>query len=95
MCFATLKDKRWLSRTLIVTTRSGQFEICYNANGIGYEEILVDGISVIRKKSIAWYVPEFVFRVGEFDATVKVRVWVWFQLKSFSLEIDGETVYSE
>ena len=95
MIVANLIVKNWLYRKINVITSEGVFEIVYDGNGLGYEEVLVDGEIATRINSYLWYVPKFEFFVGSLRAKITVSVWVWLQIRSFAIEIDNETVYSE
>lgn len=98
MASAFLIERTWLKRVFEVTLDdSGQrpYKVVYHGRGIGYEAISVDGAIVSRHTSLLWFVPHFPFRIGGQDATIDVRVWPWFAIRSFRLSIDGETLYSE
>lgn len=95
MYIAKLLEKGWLYRRFEVLAPHGSFEVAYNGTGIGYEEVLVNGEIASRRQSFWWYVPEFDFAVGGASARISVRVWAWTQIRSFSFEIGGETVYWE
>jgi hypothetical protein len=95
MALANLIDKRRLTRDLSVVTSEGVFDVKYNGNGMGYEEILVDGKTAKRTISIFWYVPRFEFNIGNQMAVVNVGVSPLLKIKKFDLEINGQTVYSE
>lgn len=92
---AKLITKRWLSRCFEVSTLSGVQEVAYHGRELGYECVLVNGNVVSKKNSYLWYVPEFQFQIGDLPATIKVRVWPWFAIRSFTLEIAGKVVYQE
>ena len=87
-------QKSWLTRTINVSTPRGLYEIIYNGQGLGYEEVLVNGQTVSRSSQF-WFVPKFEFYVGKFPAEIEVDISVLLRIKSFKLEIDGENVYSE
>ena len=95
MALANLLEKRRLSRDLSVITPEGVFDVKYNGNGMGYEEVLVDGKTAKRTISIWWYVPRFEFNIGNQTAVVNVGVSPLLKIKRFKLQINGETVYSE
>ena len=92
---AKLNAKRWLIRVFEVSTLSGVQEVAYYGQGMGYECVLVNGNVVSKKNSYLWYVPEFRFHIGDLPAKIKVRVWPWFTIRSFTLEIAGKVVYQE
>jgi len=90
-----LVEKRWLVRELEVHTSRGVYNVAYYGRGMGYECVLVNGEVVDKKNSYFWYVPEFRFTIGNLSAVIKVRVWPWFVLRSFTFEVGGSQVYHE
>ena len=92
---AKLCSKRWLIREFEVSTPSGVQKVTYYGQGLGYECVLVNGSVVDKKNSGLWYVPEFQFHIGDFPAKIKVRVWPWFAIKSFTFEVANKVVYQE
>lgn len=92
---AKLITKRWLSRGFEVSMVSGVYEVAYHGRELGYECVLVNGNVVNKKDSYLWYVPEFQFHIGGLPAKIKIRVWPWFAIRSFTLEIAGNVVYQE
>ena len=95
MAIATLIEKKWLYRSFTVLTNEGVFDVEYDGNGMGYEEILVNGEIAIRKPSVWWYVPRFDFDLGSHKARVDVSISMFMQIKSFSLSVNGSDVYAE
>ncbi|MGI8670489.1 MAG: hypothetical protein ACR2J3_11705 [Aridibacter sp.] len=95
MILANLVEKERLTRSLSVITHEGVFDIVYDGNGLGYEQILVDGETAKRTISIWWYVPRFEFNIGGQNAIVKVGVSPFLKISKFSLVVGGQTVYSE
>lgn len=92
---AKLCSKRWLIREFEVSTPSGVQKVTYYGQGLGYECVLVNGSVVDKKNSGLWYVPEFQFQIGDFPAKIKIRVWPWFAIKSFTFEVANKVVYQE
>lgn len=95
MNVANLIDQGRLTRTFSVITGEGVFEVVYDGNGMGYEEVLVDGETARRIPSFWWYVPRFEFSIGSLPAVVRVSVSPLIRISGFSLEIDGISVYTE
>ena len=95
MIKADLIVKHWLVRGFEVTTHEGMFYVVYYGRGYGYEQVVVNDHVVCMKKSIWWYAPEFEFSVGSLPATIQIRVWAWMTIRSVSLDIAGQRVYSE
>lgn len=95
MALANLLGKERLSRSLSVVTPEGVFDVVYDGNGLGYEQVLVNGETAKRTISVWWYVPKFEFNIGNQNAVVKVGVSPLLKISRFSLDIEGETVYSE
>ena len=95
MIFANLIEKRRLFRKINVITQEGVFEVIYNGQGMGYEEIIVNNKIANRTHSYLWYVPEFEFLVGNLPAKVRVGVSVRMKIKQFSLTVSDENVYAE
>ncbi len=95
MFAATLIEKKWLYRRFEVLTPQGVNEVIYDGRGIGYESVLVEGQPILSKASFYWYIPEFNFNVGEYSGKISVRVWAWLSIKSLSLQVDNQTLYSE
>jgi hypothetical protein len=92
---ARLIEKRWLYREFDVRTPRGGYNVIYYGRGWGYECVLVNDEVVDKKDSYFWHVPEFRFKIGDLPAVIKVRVWPWFALRSFTLEVGGKEVYYE
>ena len=92
MVKADLIAKRWLVRAFNITTSEGSFLVVYDGQGTGYEQVLVDGEVVCKKKTIWWYAPEFEFSIGSIQAVIHIRVWAWLAVRSFQLTIDGQCV---
>jgi len=90
-----LVEKRWLVRELDVHTSKGVYNVAYYGRGMGYECVLVNGKVVDKRNSYFWPVPEFRFTIGNLSAVIKVRMWPWFVLRSFTLEVGGRQVYHE
>ena len=95
MAIATLIEKKWLFRSFTVLTNEGVFDVIYDGNGMGYEEIIVNGEIAIRKPSIWWYVPYFEFDLGSHQARVDVGVSILMKIKTFSLSVNGNEIYYE
>ncbi len=95
MVLANLLEKERLTRSLSVITHEGVFDVVYDGNGLGYEQVLVDGETAKRTISIWWYVPKFEFNIGNQNAVVKVCVSPFLKISRFSLMVGDETVYSE
>lgn len=95
MIFANLIEKHRLSRKFNVITPEGVFEVIYNGEGMGYEEIIVDNQIASRMKSYLWYVPRFEFFIGSSPAIVEVSVSNWHKIVHFTVVIANETVYTE
>ena len=95
MIFANLIEKHRLSRRFNVITPEGVFELVYNGEGMGYEEIIIDNKIASRIKSYVWYVPKFEFFIGSLPAKVEVSVSGWLKISCFSIIINNETVYTE
>jgi hypothetical protein len=91
---AILVRREWLLRTLKVELPGGIHLVEYDGAGLGYEQVSVDGSTVIRG-SHRWYVPRFEFELGVWPAVVEVRVWPWFALRSFALLVNDHLVYAE
>ena len=92
---AELVKKGWLYRSIRLNTTNGSHEVMYYGRGEGCECVLVDGEVVAKKKSVLWYAPEFRFRVGSMEVVVNVRVWPWFMIRKFWIEVNGKKVYAE
>lgn len=92
---ANLIEKKWLWRTFHVVTDEGVFEVVYNGKGMGFEEVLVEGVIARRTISWVWYVPEFEFVIGNVKSKIKVKVSPFLQISSFDLSINEKLVYSE
>ena len=92
---ARLVVKLWLIRGFEVSMLNGVYEVAYYGRELGYECVLVNGNVVNKKDSYLWYVPEFQFHIGDLPAKIKIRVWPWFTIRSFTLEIAGKVVYQE
>jgi hypothetical protein len=92
---ARLREKRWLYRELDVHTSRGVYTVVYYGRGMGYECVLVNGEVVDKKNSYFWYAPEFRFTIADLSAVIIVKVWPWFTLRSFTLEVGGKQVYHE
>lgn len=95
MFAATLIEKKWLYRRFEVLTPHGVTEVIYDGRGIGYESVLIEGQPILSKTSVWWYIPEFSFNVGEYSGEISVRVWAWLSIKSLSLQVDNQILYSE
>ena len=91
---ATLIRRGWLLRGVEVSTSDGVHFVEYNGRGIGYEQVLVDGV-VIRKRSWYWFVPRFEFKLGGRSGVVEVRVWAWLSLRSLVLRVGDRIAYAE
>lgn len=92
---AKLVTKRWLIRGFEVSMLSGVYDVVYYGQELGYECVLVNGNVVNKKNSYLWYVSEFQFHIGDLPAKIKIRVWPWLTIRSFTLEIAGNVVYQE
>lgn len=90
-----LIKKSWLKRHLSVQTQTGTYEVTYDGRGMGYESVLVDGHIAKVMHSYLWYAPEFRFQISDLPCIIKVRVWPWLTIRSFTLEIAGTVVYKE
>lgn len=95
MIRANLIAKHWLVRGFEVSTNEGLFYVVYNGQGSGYEQVVVNNQVVCKKKTLWWYAPEFDFLIGSIPATIQIRVWAWLAIRSFSLDLGGQRVYSE
>lgn len=90
-----LVDKGWLYRVVRLDTTDGPHEVIYYGRGFDYECVFVDGKVVSKSKSVFWHTPEFRFQVGSMDVAVNVRVWPWFTIRKFWIDINGKTVYTD
>ena len=95
MIVANLMEKKWLLRSFHVVSPEGVFEVTYDGKGMGYEEVLVNGEVACRMQSLFWYVPKFDFFIGSLKSQINVSVGASLQIRSFSLIVDGEVIYSE
>lgn len=91
----TLLSKGMLSRRIEAVTPEGRFVVEYQGGGMGFEQVLVDGVVAARTRSTRWFVPWFDFRVGSLPALIEVQVWPWLSIKSLKLTVGGATLYSE
>jgi len=92
---ARLLSKGRVSRAFKVDIGRREYLVEYAGMGDGYECVLVEDAVVDFKRHIFWYAPEFRFPIGQMNGAIKVRFWPWLCIRSFILEIDGRTVYSE
>jgi hypothetical protein len=95
MALANLIGKKRLTRSLSVITTEGVFDVVYDGNGLGYEQVLVNGETAQKTISVWWYVPRFEFALGNKKAVVQVGVSPLLKIRRFSLSVEGETVYAE
>jgi hypothetical protein len=92
---ASLKHKRVHYRCIDVVTPEGSFVVEYRGQGMGNEQVLVDGQVAARGHSTWWYTPRFSFRIGTTDAVLAVHFWPWLTLRWLRLIVGGRSVYSE
>lgn len=92
---AKLIQKGWLRRILAVSTADGSYTVEYSGRGAGYETVAVNDEIVAGETSSTWFIPQFEFKVGTKPAVLDVRVWPWMALRSLSLSVDGNVLYSE
>lgn len=92
---AELIKKRWLFREVNLETSKGNYKITYYGRGAGYECIFVNDELVSKKDSALWYVPNFNFSYHDLNLSVNVRVYPWFAIRKFWIEVNNKTVYSE
>lgn len=92
---AELVERRWLFRTVNLTTSKGDFKITYFGKGTGYECVFVNDELVSKKDSHLWYVPELDFNFQGMNISVNVRVYPWLTIRKFWIEVDKNIVYSE
>ena len=95
MSLANLIEKSRLTRKFSVVTAEGVFEVVYDGKGLGYEEVIVDGIIARRMPSFWWYVPRFDFNIGSLPAVVKVSVSAVLKIDKFSLLVNDVLIYDE
>ena len=91
----TLQRKSWLLREWEVTTPQGAYVVTYSGRGHGYESVAVNNQVVAKAGSPTWFVPRFVFLLGDSFAKVEVRVWPWLALRGIHLRIGGVLHYRE
>jgi hypothetical protein len=71
-------------------------DVEWNGRGLGYESVRIDGVTVDRRPSSVWFVPEFEFDLpGGYQGFLEVRVWPWLGVRALRLSVDGHVVYSE
>jgi hypothetical protein len=92
---ASLRYKRTHYRCIDVVTPEGSFVVEYHGQGMGDEQVLVDGQVAGRSRSTWWYTPHFRFCIGSYDALLAVRFWPWLTLRWLKLVVGGRIVYSE
>ena len=90
-----LVSKGWVRRVLRVTIEGKEWLVDYNGHGMGFEEVRVNGESVVRTVSWLWFVPSFEFDLGNAKANIEVAVWPWFVLRKFKLTVNGNVEYQE
>src|SRR5690242_6273597 len=90
----TLLRSSWLKRTLRLVTHERTYEIVYSGRGLGFESVYVNGCLAERGSGF-WFVPLFVFPLGNQIGAVEVRVWPWLTIRSFHLLVEDEEVYKE
>ena len=91
----TLQKKAWLYRRFDVTTAEGCFKVEYDGKGHGFECVLVKNEIADLKKTVYRFAPRFDFMIGSLPAKLEVLVWLWLQIKSIKLEVNGQEVYAE
>ena len=71
----------------------------YNARGLGYDAVRVDGRTVVWRWKWVWFVPRFDFTLtaaGETaPAALTVEVGLSLQITRLTIEINDRTVYDE
>jgi hypothetical protein len=92
---AELVEKRLLFRVVNLTTPNGNFKITYFGKGMGYECVFVNDELVSKKDSHLWYVPKFDFTIEGMRISVNVRIYPWFTIRKFWIEVNDKIVYSE
>jgi hypothetical protein len=90
---ATLLDSSWLKRLWLVEIADAVFRVEYNGRGPGYESVFVNGSLADRRQSSLWFVPVFVFHLGQWVAAVEIRVWPWFTMRACHLLVEGQVLY--
>ena len=85
----------WLVRRFEVRTPARTYRVTYDGWGMGYESVLIDGVTVARKTDLLWFVPRFEFHVGDLPAVLHVRFWPWSAFRAVRLELDGRVAYVE
>jgi len=69
-----LIEKLGFVRVFEVSDSEGRFEVTYDGEGMGYEQVLVNGEVIAKKRTVLWYAPEFRFNIGAKHAVMYIRV---------------------
>ena len=92
---SNLVQKGWLKRVIEIPRINETFT--YSGRGIGTEKCIIAEEEFVAQSVYGWFVPEFKFsyRGNDFNVQARVWPWPWLGLRSFSISIDGNLVYSE
>lgn len=90
-----LDSSTFLYRRFIVENAGRFFVVEWRGGEIGSEHVYVDGQKAAGGRSLKWFLPRFLFELGDAVAVLEVRVWPWLALRWLRLKIDGEVEYEE
>ncbi len=92
---AAIKPRRWVKRGIEIHSADKVIPIRYSGRGIGTEKLVIADQEIVAHSPYGWFVPHFEAQVGDDRVVVRVGVWPWLALRSFLIDINGETVYAE
>jgi hypothetical protein len=84
-----------LRRLWTITLPEGRFNLEYDARGLGFEQVLLDGEVVCRRESWVRAAPRFEFHVGNQRAELEVKLTMQPAIGSLCLTLDDDVVYAE
>lgn len=91
-----VKKTRPLYRAIEVALPEDVYTVAYSGWGLGFETVYVNRKIACRTRNwTLWFISQFDFAIGSHAAVIKVHIWPWLQMRSFSLQIDGQLAYSE
>lgn len=99
MVTAKLLKKTHGRRIIDVHASNGRFIVEYNPYGLWFETIYVNQLPAVRKCGYFRLVPHFEFQLGPHKGVINIRSGflgpILGHIKSFTLSVDGEVVYSD
>lgn len=92
---AKLVRRSWLTREWDVEVAGEHHRVKYNGTGVGFEEVLLDGLRACVVRTRHWFAPRFEFVVAGAPALVEVDITPALRVKRARLVIADRIVWDE